>query len=145
MTRTSQFPLALAACGHARGAAVATQPATTTTQTDRPTCRLVVLNKHTPTPLGVARWGGHLGVDYAACADRNIISIGEGWVVFVEPDNPADDSLYYNGGSVQIFHEIPGREDVLLFDYEHLTNITVHVGEQVHRGQVLGEAWGAPP
>jgi murein DD-endopeptidase MepM/ murein hydrolase activator NlpD len=102
------------------------------------------LNRHAPAPEGPRQFSGHVGVDFAACSNRKIVSVGAGIVAFIHEDTISDPS-FYTGNSVTVAHYLQGSEGALvMFEYVHLINIRVKVGERIGRETVIGDAWSTP-
>lgn len=123
----------------------ATQSITTSINREssvQPSCRVFVLNRHNPfSDVRGASGSRHIGVDFAACSDRRILAVGEGIVAFVHKDTSSDPP-FYTGDSVLVSHFIKGGAGpVMIFEYVHITNIRVHDGQRVRRGDTLGNAW----
>ena len=108
-------------------------------------CTPRILNRHDPIVRPSGRVIGHSGVDVEPCAASVAIAIGRGRVLAVESSSSEED----RGGIVMINHEISSAEyaghgiQVRTYLYAHLKNISVRVGDDVERGQVLGELWDA--
>jgi murein DD-endopeptidase MepM/ murein hydrolase activator NlpD len=85
---------------------------------------------------------GHDGIDIANSIGSNIYAIGDGVVERIGPNNNGCIGLSCNGGFgnyILVRHRLPSDQTVYSL-YAHLNKVpTKRVGEQVSKGQVIGE------
>jgi murein DD-endopeptidase MepM/ murein hydrolase activator NlpD len=88
-----------------------------------------ILNTHSPDV------GGHRGVDFVVCPGESIVAISDGIVVGVGKEVATE-----TGNLLLIMHDLGGGR-MHMYEYVHLVHIRRKDGEQVKRGQVLGDPW----
>jgi hypothetical protein len=81
----------------------------------------------------------HIGVDFRMCDSDHVVAAGDGFVLTVKPEDPSYTDPEYTGGNVVLVHHSDAGEIAMM--YLHLQNIRVHVGQQLHRGEVIADFW----
>lgn len=135
------------ACGATRPGQADPQPPTSPGCSETPRdltlgvrlCPLRIIGKHRPARTPSGKVVGHIGVDFAVCEGGHVIAIGDGIVGGVGGEDPDPEGT---GGSLSIFHFVPGRGRVnVTYQYAHVINIRVREEEHVKRGQIIGDVW----
>lgn len=94
----------------------------------------MILQRHQAVTNGRG-YVGHFGTDFRVDRSQSVISVADGIVAYVEEKGTG-------GGGVTILHAFPSDpRAIIMVTYFHLSNLHVKAGDNVSRGDVIGDAW----